>query len=68
MLTTTREVREPIRFEQASELFNSIQDELNDPHFAVCAPVADERQLLEERCKAATEAFSDLVRKFQVGA
>jgi hypothetical protein len=49
------EVPEPIPFEQASDLFNSIRDKLNDPHFAVYAPVAYEnpveRRQLQQRVK-----------------
>jgi hypothetical protein len=49
------EVPEPIPFEQASDLFNSIQDKLNDPHFAVYAPVAYEnpveRRQLQQKVK-----------------
>jgi hypothetical protein len=33
---------DPISFENASDLFNSIQEKLNDPRFAIYAPVAYE--------------------------
>jgi HD superfamily phosphohydrolase len=45
------EVPDPVPFEQASDLFNSIQERLNDPHFAVYAPVAYENPVERERLK-----------------
>jgi hypothetical protein len=48
-------VPNPTPFDQASDLFNSIQEKLNDPHFAVYAPVAYEnpveRRQLQSKIK-----------------